>query len=378
MDLAQPKAAFLRRPIAVILSRYPLITEVFIMREVQELQAQGQPVRLVPLMVERAKLMHPEAKTLARDALFTPFLSLAIIAANLRMLRRDPRRYGKTLHQILWGTAGSPGVALKSLALWPKAVYLAERLEGEGIRHVHAHYATHPATVAFVIAALTPITFSFTVHAHDIFVNRALLGTKIRRARFVRSISRFNRRFLEVHYPTIAENKTHVIHVGVDTRRYRGNAPAGRAENTPPRILCIAALQTYKGIPVLLEACAELRESGASFRCEIIGDGPLRRRLQRQIERRSLQHHVHLLGARTQQEVRAHLRLADVVVLPSIVAPDGQMEGIPVVLMEALAADRPVVAADLSGIPELIEDGQTGLLFEPENAAQLTDRKSVV
>lgn len=352
----------IRPAVAVLVSRFPRVTETFILREIDELERQGQPVRLVPLLREDPPVVHPEARPWIARALYTPFLSPAICLSNLRALRRRPRRYLGLLGRLILGTLHRPGVLVRTLALFPKSVHLGERLAAEGIEHLHAHFATYPATAAWAASRLFDLSFSFTVHAHDLFVERALLEPKVAAARFVRVISRFNRDFLARLYPE-HEQKVEVIHVGIAPARYAG-AKSVRKE-ARNRLLCVAALKPYKGIPVLLEACQELVRRGRDFVCEVVGEGPQRRALEREIRRRGLEGRVRLLGARPQGEVRALLARADLFVLPSVVARDGQMEGIPVVLMEALASRRPVVSTRISGIPELVEDGETGLLVEP-------------
>lgn len=374
-----------RPTVAVVVSRFPLVTETFVLREIDELERQAQPVRLVPLLRERPAVVHPEARPWLRRALFTPWLSRAIVGANLRALARYPGRYPGLLLRLVAGTVTRPGVLVRTLALFPKAVYLGERLEAEGVRHLHAHFATYPATVAWVASRFFGLTFSFTVHAHDLFVDRALLEPKVREARFVRAISRFNRVCLERLHPAARSSgegpeKVTVIHMGIEPERYEpAEEPAhvDRPEQEtegPARLLCVAALKPYKGLPVLLAACEALVREGRNVVCEVVGEGPERRALEREIRRRGLsgeregegeEERVRLLGALPQQEVARRLARAEVFVLPSVVAKDGQMEGLPVVLMEALAARRPTVATRLSGIPELVEDGVTGLLVEP-------------
>lgn len=365
-----------RPAIAVIVSRFPLITETFILREIIEMERQGQPVLLVPLLRERPAIVHREAEPWVTRALYTPFVSAAILRANARMLRRRPRRYLYTLWRIAVGTIASPNFFLRSTALFPKAVFLAERLERENIRHLHAHYATHPTTVALIVSALTDMTFSFTVHAHDIFVRRALLRWKLEAAAFVRSISQFNRDFLAHRYPDALVRRIHVIHVGINLESYASAAddspgPDADGPTGKRRILCVASLQRYKGIPVLLDACGLLRQRGAEFSCTIVGEGPMRPALEAQIRRLGLEQVVTLTGARPQDEVAVLMRAATLLVMPSIVAPDGQMEGIPVAIMEAMAARLPVVASSLSGIPEAVEQGSTGFLVEPGRASEL-------
>jgi colanic acid/amylovoran biosynthesis glycosyltransferase len=364
----------IRPPVAVVLSRFPLITETFILREVEELERQGQPVVLVPLIRQRADVVHAEARPWLDRALFTPWFSPGIAAANLRALWRRPGAYLGCLGRLALGMAGSPGFLARSLALFPKAVLLADRLDGGRgeagrVSHVHAHFATHPATVAWTIERLAGIPFSVTVHAHDLFVTRPMLAEKLRRARFVRTISRFNREYLAARYPEAAP-KLNVVHVGVAPEAYGGGPPREPRE-AEVRVLTVAALKPYKGLEVLLAAAERLRARfgsgglGRRLSWEVVGDGPLRRRLEREIARRGLAGTVRLAGALPQDEVARRLAAADLFVLTSVVAPDGQMEGIPVVLMEALAAGRAAVAPALSGIPELVEDEVTGLLVPP-------------
>ncbi len=372
-----------RRAIAVVLSRFPLVTETFILREIDELERQGQPVRLVPLLREHPAVVHREARAWLARALFTPYVSPAILAANARAFARQPYTYVRLFGHLLLVGLRSVNVLVRTLALFPKCVYLAERLEREGIRHVHAHYATHPTTAALVIASLAPITFSFTVHAHDVFVawRRPLLRPKVRRACFIRVISAFNGTFLRALYPESA-SKLRVIHVGIDPERYRPGRSSSwprtapreeRSEDAGPRLLCVAALEPYKGIPVLLEACGRLKAAGARFHCDVVGDGRLREALADRLARDQLGDCVRLRGALRQDEVGALLQQASIVVLPSVVAGDGQMEGIPVALMEAMAAERPVIAPAISGIPELVEHGVNGLLVEAGNPYALAE-----
>lgn len=364
-----------RPPVAFVVSRFPVVTETFILREIQELERQGQSVLLVPLLKEQAGIIHVEAQSWIARALYTPFLDAAITRANLKTFFSKPGLYIRLLFRLVASTLSSPNFLLRTLLLFPKSVYLARRLEQEGIRHIHAHFATHPATVAYLVSRLSPISFSFTVHAHDIFVRRQLLDEKLHYASFIRAISRFNRRYLEEHYGSEIRGKTHVIHMGLNTARY-GHDDDRHAvhEAEAPTVLCVAALKPYKGIPVLLQACRRLRDAGFRFRCDLIGEGPLHDEIENQIKRFELQNVVRLLGPCPEDEVALRLKSASVFVLPSVIARDGQMEGIPVALMEAMASSCPVIAPSLSGIPELVKDSYTGLLFEPGNATQLADQ----
>lgn len=365
----------LRRTIAVVVSRFPLVTETFILREIEALERQGQPVRLVPLLRGHGGAVHEEARPWMSRALYTPFLSREILLSNLRRLARQPWRYGTLLVSLLAKALPSVKFFIKTLAIFPKSVYLAERLEEEGVGHVHGHFATHPATAALVVSELTGITFSFTAHAHDIFVDRAILGHKLAKASFVRCVSRFNRDFLRALYPAVPRSKYHVIHMGLDLEHgpygARRTLPVERRSG-PVRLLAVAALKPYKGISVLIEACGLLKQQGVDFRCDVVGEGPCRKEIETRIEELDLAREVRLLGALDQAEVARLVSEAFLVVLPSVVASDGQMEGIPVALMEAMAARRPVVATNLSGVPELVEHDVTGLLVQPGDAGAIS------
>jgi colanic acid/amylovoran biosynthesis glycosyltransferase len=365
---AQP----VRWPIAVVVSRFPLITETFILREVIELERQGQPVRLVPLVREAPAVVHREAVPWVDRALYLPFVSRDVLAANLRLLRRGPARYMALLGRTLAGVARSPNLLARTAALLPKAAGMAERLSREDVRHIHAHFATHPTTAAMVASGLAGLEYSFTVHAHDIFVRRALLEPKLRGARLVRLISDYNRRYLEDRYPGALGDRARVIHVGIDPSGYgRPQPDANDRATADPRLLCVAAFKEYKGIPVLLEACSLLARREVRFRCDLVGDGPLRPRIERGIRELGLGDVVRVHGAVPQDAVTGLLRLASVLVLPSVIARDGQMEGIPVALMEAMASGLPVVASSLSGIPELVRHEWNGLLVPPGDVPAL-------
>ena len=360
-----------RPVVAVLLSRFPRITETFILREIVEMERQGQPVLLVPMLREDVDVIHEEARPWVARALYTPFVDAEIVRANLRQFLNHPLLYCGVLLQVIGGTFASPNFLIRSLALFPKSVFLAERLRKQGVQHIHAHFATHPATMAWVASRFSGITFSFTAHAHDIFVRRVFLRRKLKDATFIRAISRYNAQFLALRYPDECAGKLRVIHCGVDPQVFRTYSPPFEGEETP-HIVCVASLSRYKGLKVLIDACSRIA-SKASFRCSIVGEGPMRGELASEIEDRGLNKRVRLLGAMPQDQVADLIRQADLFVLPSVVAPDGQMEGIPVSLMEAMAAGRPVIATRLSGIPELVHDGVNGILVksgDPEALAR--------
>lgn len=371
-------------PIAYIMSRFPRLTETFILRELLELERQGQPVVIFPLLRVPQPVRHAEVDQLMSRVHYTPLVSGTILLAQLHYLSRSPRQYLRALWTALKGTWGSANLFLGAIGIFPKSVYLARLIEQRRIKHIHAHFATHPTLAALIISELTGISFSFTAHAHDIFVHTRMLAEKMERARFVVTVSEFNKRYLLRLCPQIPEGKISVIRCGIEIERYgradaspclssltRAGEPSGGRNGSPFTILCVASLQPYKGIEYLVRACALLRERVPHLQCLIVGEGEERKRIERLIGHLGLSQTVHLLGARPQHEVAALLARADLFVLPSVVAPNGQMEGLPVALMEAMASRLAVVASRLSGIPELVEDGVTGLLVPPGDVEAL-------
>jgi len=367
--------------IAVVMSRFPAVTETFILRELVELEAQGARVTLLPLLHDDVSVLHPDAEPWDARALYTPFLDTRILAANVRVAMLAPALYFRTLRAVLWAHRTSANGLVGALGIFPKAIWAGRVLRARGVQHVHAHYATHPATAAHVISTVklrseADLPYSVTVHAHDIFVSQAGLGLKLGAARFVRCISRFNAEFLSDPARTqgvrLERSRLPVIHCGIRPERYR-HAPAdGRpGRDREARLLCIASHRPYKGLPVLIDAVAKLRARGRRVVCDVIGEGVMRPQLERRIQDLGLGAALRLVGTRTEPQVVDELAAADVFVLPSIVAPDGQMEGIPIVLMEALAAGVPTIASGLSGIPELVVDGETGIGVPPGDAESL-------
>lgn len=390
-----PERARDGEPVAIVVSRFPSVTETFILREIEELERSGTPVVLVPLLRQplgstQGSTIHLEAAAWVERALYAPYWSGAIALANLRALLRRPRRYLGTLTGLLWDMRHNRGFASRTLAIYPKCVWNARRIRALGVRHVHAHFATHPLTAAYIMASIEDdLSFSVTVHAHDLFASHAGLQRKLAAARFVRCISDFNRRYLEEYFatgrPRLDPGRLKVIHCGIEPDRYRSRACSGTpSRDRPARLLSIASMRPYKGLRYLVDAIALLRDRGLSVRCEVIGDGHLRADLEARIARAKLGREIRLLGTQTQEQVSRALAGCDLFVLPSIldrkglgesgqVDADGYMEGIPVSLMEALASRVPVVASRISGIPELVQDGETGLLVPPANAAALAD-----
>jgi colanic acid/amylovoran biosynthesis glycosyltransferase len=361
------------RKIAYIMSRFPHLPETFILREMSMLEKLGWSVVLCPLIVQSSPLVHQDARAWVPRAERLPYLSRGVLAAVGRSFLSRP-----VVFLSLWGTVISshwrqPRSLVRALALLPKMIFAATVLSRQGVTHVHAHYATYPALAAWVIQRLTGLPYSLTVHAHDLFMGTPMLEEKLGEARFVAAISAFNREFIRRHVGVDALDRTTVVHCGVTPSDYSLASPPPDGADQPLEILSVGSLQPYKGQIHLVRACRILVDRGINLQCRIVGGGPEQRNLEREIELQRLHGVVELLGPQPQEEVARLLPTAHCYVQPSVVAASGQMEGIPVSLMEALASGLPVIATDLSGVGELVRPGETGWLVPPEAPEAIAD-----
>jgi colanic acid/amylovoran biosynthesis glycosyltransferase len=357
-----------RERVAYLVSWFPAITETFILDEVRDLRARGVEVEVLPLFGKRGGEVHAGWSELASCTHYHRTLSWEMAAAQLHWLRRRPLALLRAWRDALRWSASSPKLLVRAPLVLLKAALLARRVEAMRVRHVHAHWATHPTLAAWAVRALTGTGYSFTAHAHDLYVDRAMLREKVEAARFVVTISEFNRRLLGDLCGAAAAAKVHVVRCGVDVDAF-GALP--RRAPARPTFACVASLREYKGHAVLLEAVRLLRSRGRDLRVVLVGGGDLRRALEARIARDGLGEVVLLRGALPHQEIPAVLSRATALVLPSVTSRDGQMEGIPVALMEAMAAAVPVIATRISGIPELVRDGESGLLVPERDPAAL-------
>ena len=352
------------RKIAVVMSRFPKLTETFVLAEVRALQRAGANVVLYPLHRERASVVHPTAAPLIAQARYLPLVSGPIARSNLWYLRHQPGRYLGTVLAALVGTWGSRRYFAGALGMLPKVVHASRLMVGEGVDHVHCHFASHPALAGFIVHRLTGIPFSFTAHGSDLHKDRHMLPQKVQEAAFVCAISDDNRRIIAEECGADAADHVHVVRCGVDTTGFAPKAVAPLSEATL-RVLTIGTLHEVKGHKHLIDACERAIGSGVDLRCELVGEGPDRSDLEERVRVAGLAGSVRFLGALPAPQVRAALLRSDVLVAPSVPARDGRREGIPVVLMEAMACGLPVVASRLSGIPELVDDGVEGILVAP-------------
>ena len=341
--------------LAVIVTEFPKTTETFIARDLMAFRAAGADLRLYHAAPWRDdQILHRFAAPLAEHARHVPLGAPSTLAAAAR----HPRAFARRAAAIARHQSVDPAIAAKSLALLPAGLRLGEELRDWGATHVHAEFAGHPATLAWIAHAVSGVPYSVSCRAHDIFRSQALLAEKFAEASAVRAVSGFAARFIGETVRGMRADEIHVIHSSVDVADIVPLPPFSGA-GFP--ILYVGALQSRKGVDVLLRAVAGL---DGEWSLEIVGDGPERARLEGLARRLDLDHRVAFRGQTGYEEIAAKYAGAAVCVAPSVIGPGGRTEGIPNVMIEALAYRRPAISTNLSGIPELIRHRETGWLTE--------------
>lgn len=359
--------------IGLIAARYASRTETFVYREVEGLRREGFSVVVASLRPGTGGVPGVEPADLV---LYGPGLGRSILGALVELLSH-PRRAARTLLGAL-GDAIAPGepTPARVRARLPFqaffALALARALRRRSAGHVHCHFAHSPATAGMYAARQMGILFSFVGHANDLFRRPALLRRKLQRAAFVSCISEWHGRFYRDLEPTVGP-RCRVIRCGVDTSSWAPrNGSSRRGEG--PSLLTVARLVEKKGIDTLLRALGILVKEGETlWSLAVVGDGPLRERLEVLAREEGCAGVVRWLGPQDNERVRALMAEAEIFVLPCRTDAEGDRDGIPVVLMEAMASGLPVVAGRLPAIAELVQDGATGRLVDGDRPDQLAE-----
>jgi colanic acid/amylovoran biosynthesis glycosyltransferase len=290
-----------------------------------------------------------------------------VLALAAREAARAPLRALTTLGRIVFGPGSSLRARAVNLATFPKALAVAHECRREGIDHVHAAWLTTPATIAWVVRRMTGIPFSATAHQHDVFAQN-LVEAKVREATFVRVISARNAQHVREQLPAALRNRVVVGHLGVALPP----APVAPEPRTP-RILCSARLCMWKGHRYLLRALVLLRERGIPFACDLAGDGELRAEVTADVERLQLGDRVSMLGNVPHERLVARVNAGDWDILAlASTEKNGEHEGIPVAVMEAMAAALPVVVTKTGSLPELVEP-EFGAIVPQQDPVALAD-----
>lgn len=355
--------------VAYIVGCYPFINITFIYREIVAMRRQGVDVEIVSMLRPQEGYVLEEARAEMDRVLYVqPLNRLMLLWANLFFLLTQPLTYWQTLLHFATRPHKTVVQRLKTIGHFAMGVLVAWQLRGKKLHHVHGHFADRATVVAHVCAKLLGIHHSFTAHAKDIYAENVFLNDKIKDATFMSTCTGFNRDYLT--NLTDQPDKVHLLYHGLDFSEFTHLA---RQPLDPPLILAIGKLNEKKGFPYLIEACAGLQQQGQRFQCWIIGEGPDRADLMGQIARHHLEDVVQLKGNMPFSQVLAALSQATLFALPCVVAANNDRDGIPNVILEAMAAGVPVISTPISAIPEAIHHNETGYLVESRHVQQLTD-----
>jgi colanic acid/amylovoran biosynthesis glycosyltransferase len=358
-------------PIAYLVNQYPRVSHTFIRREIAALEALGQPVARFTLRPTREPQLDPadEAERHRTRAVLDAG-AIGLLGATAATALGRPRAFATALAAAVRLGRRSERGLLRHLAYLAEACVLRRWLAEASVAHLHAHFATNSTTVALLCRLLGGPPYSFTAHGEEFDSPRALsLGEKVQHAAFAVGISSFGRSQLWRWADPADWAKVHVIHCAVDAEYFDA-----ALEPIPdaPRFVNVGRLVPQKGQLLLIEAAARLRERGMPVELVFVGDGPMRGALEQATRRHGLEAAVRITGWASGADVRREIRAARALVLPSFA------EGLPVVLMEALALGRPVVATYVAGIPELVRPGENGWLIPAGSVAALADAMAEV
>lgn len=365
------------KQIGYLLRSYPRLSQTFILNEILALEKIGVAIQIFALTDPHEKVVQMQVDQvqapvhyLDADAPSRSFRNL--LNENAEVARLHFKGYLRSMWYIAANRIIDDGYTASSR--WDcflqavRLVYILDRQQrnnGKKIDHLHAHFAHDPALIAYLVQMMTGIPYSFTAHARDLYqVPEKALTHRIRGARAVITCCGANLEYLN-QIAASQHSKFRLIYHGVNLKDFQPVSSSGIGTIQPePCILSIGRLVEKKGFQDLLQALLLVKEKGVRFRCAIFGDGPLCQQLEAWIHEHGLTDEVKLMGDRTQQELIAEYRNATLFILTPIQTEDGDRDGIPNVLVEAMAVGLPVITTAVAGIPELVENNQNGLLYE--------------
>jgi glycosyltransferase involved in cell wall biosynthesis len=354
------------RRLLYVVSLFPCWSETFIVRELAGLLAAGADVRILSLKAPSEKLVQPDAARML-PRVRHPAQPWWATLLRARSFAAHPLAFSQVVLKVTQALSDRPAHLAKTLEALARGVEHMGWIREFDPDVIHAHWGTYPSTVAWALGQVLKKPFGFTCHAHDIFVNDHLLKEKVESAAVPVTISRFNVRWLAERVTPLATERMKVVHCGVELP----TLPFRAGDREPGSIMAVGRLDPIKGFDVLIDALGELARNGRRMRCRIIGEGPLGPSMKEAIARHGITDTVEMVGAIPQAEVRKLLYRSAIFALPSQVTETGDRDGIPVSLMEAMAAGTPVVSTLVSGIPELITDGREGLLVPEKDPRAL-------
>jgi colanic acid/amylovoran biosynthesis glycosyltransferase len=358
------------KSIGYITQSFPGLTTTFIYREVFALRNSGFDVTTFSIRKPDVTGLSEESRGLMDSTHYAlPLQPARFLWAHIKATITSPIKYYSTFFMLMTMRGESFSNRRRTFFHFMEAINLLSSAQKAGIGHIHAHFSVNAATVALVFSRMLGISFSFTVH-NNFFTDRIVLREKLNKARFIVAISEFSKQYLLDLFPDddIAD-KFQIVHCGVSPEKFNQANPP---ETDRPLIYSVSQVVERKGYPYLIEACKILKERGCKFRCQIAGDGPELGLLKELIGKYNLQDDVELLGRVFQEDLIAQLNQAHIFALPCITAKNGDMDGVPVVLMESMSMGIPCISTFVSGIPELIENGE-GIVVEEKDITAFAD-----
>jgi len=340
--------------VAYLSNEFPVSVEPYVGQEIQELRKRG--VNVIACSIRRSSETVGTVSASDGETLYLEPLRMGQLLRAAWLCLRNVTLLGYLLLRALIRGGESPLRRLRAVLHTWLGAYYAVSLQGRGVTHIHVHHGYFASWVAMVAARLLGIDFSMTLHGSDLLLHAAYLDMKLKNCNFCITISEFNRRYILAHYPDADPAKVAVCRMGVEASRA---IPTPRVAPERVVMLAVGRLHAVKDHAFLIRACKIVKERGLEFLCIIAGEGPQRAALQRLICGLELRSQVRLLGHCSRAELDDLYSMSDLVVLTS------RSEGIPLVLMEAMVRGKVVLAPGITGIPELVLDGQTGFLYEP-------------
>src|SRR5438552_16020333 len=348
-------------------SRYPVLSQTFCDAEMLALERLGFELEIGSVYPPLTSLRHEHIACLRAPVHYAPPQEI------LKLSERNAKTDGKWPRDLVERHERKYGASGKAAQRARNALYFADHFKRRSVDHVHVHFANRAAHTAMFLKEISGIPFSVTAHGQDFMKdlgNDDLLREICAAAEFVAAETDYSRELLRQRCPDSA-GKIHRVYNGIDLERFP--APALATMNHVPRIISVGRLVEFKGFEHVIDACAVLARRGFDFSCDIIGDGPLRDRLRLKVDSLNLSSRINLLGSLSQRAVLEKLHTADIFALASVTDSEGASDVFPTVIVEAMASARPVVSTRLAGIPELVIDGETGLLVSPADTAALTE-----
>ena len=355
--------------IGYVIGTYPLLTTRFVDREIRAMRDLDVEVEIVSLRRPSGDLSDDQ-RDLATDVSYVMPASVSLLLAAAVHYAWRPS-FLRLASSLLTASHPSLRARLKTVMHLGQGLATTRLFADSGITNVHAHFVDRAAVVAMVVSDLLAVPYSATAHANDIYVDPVLLDEKIRRARFVSTCTEFNSGYLMKQFGDAATDKVKVDYHGLDVGRYM---TVESKDGPTSKILAIGQLKEKKGFSYLIDAVKILRDHhDFDVVLEIVGAGPLEQSFRDQISTNGLDEIVTLTGSLPHPSVVARLGSASVFVMSSVLASNGDRDGIPNVILEAMASGVPVVATSVSGIPEVVHDEKTGLLVTPNSSEALAE-----